>query len=291
MKYIFGINITENKNNTTIDGQIFQSNCVNPTLMEAYQTCDTIQENNRINTSLPGWLQLVEYISMSAGCFLLAEMISVYKSINVFRMYSDRPIIFSIITVLLITALILYLIGDRKKKEYEDTDEYKNNVNYTYNVAERAKDTFAVPEDAKIIEVLMFYYKVQNGKMKVVEKKNALAPGIISYDNFEVYSYVKAGNLYFTDLYEEWEIPLYCFTGIKKVNKKIRVTSWKKEVPCNKGKYKKYKMVENQVGVFFKPYYAFSITWNEEQYELLIPPYELEELSALVNLHYNEMYI
>lgn len=40
--------------------------------------------------------------------------------------------------------------------------------------------------------------------------------------------------------------------------------------------------------VYFKPYYVFGITWQGEEYELAIPPYERRDMENLTGMRYND---
>lgn len=63
MKYIFGINITENKNNTKFDGEIFHSNSTTPVLREAFEKCDNLNKNYLKQISLPLWMRVIKFLS------------------------------------------------------------------------------------------------------------------------------------------------------------------------------------------------------------------------------------
>lgn len=284
MKYVFGINLTEDKNNKIIDGQVFHSSSISPELLEEINKCGDISAKHEKKISLPIWMAIVQLLSLVIGSMILISIINGFKNHTLREIYNNAPSLFYISIVSFTIYFILYLI-ERNKKKYLSSDEYNYDKIYTRNVFNYTKNALDIPDDAKVIEVLLFYYKVKNGKMRVVEKTNHVDKGFVSYQNFQVYAYVKKETLYMRDLYDEWAIPLYCITGIKKINKKISVPRWNKEIPYNKGIYKKYKMIINGLGyIFFKPYYAVSIAWNGENYELLIPPYELDILSALIGI-------
>lgn len=53
----------------------------------------------------------------------------------------------------------------------------------------------------------------------------------------------------------------------------------------NSPTYKPYKVRANQYGMLFvKPYYGMQFKGAEGEYEILIPPYELETMRSLVEL-------
>lgn len=138
-----------------------------------------------------------------------------------------------------------------------------------------------IPEDAEVMEILLIYYKIK--KNKGIDVLN-----VFYIKNCNVYVNVKDGALHMADIYNEWSIPLDSITGIKKINEKIFIPEWLKKIPYNKGVYKKYKITMNGLGLlFFKPYYALCIKWQDENYELFIPPYEVDMLSSLIGVNYD----
>ncbi len=61
MKYIFGINITEDKNNKIVDGQIFYSNSITPELLENLNKCHDIGQKHEEKILLPVWMEIVSF--------------------------------------------------------------------------------------------------------------------------------------------------------------------------------------------------------------------------------------
>lgn len=284
MKYVFGINITENKNNNLIDGEIFQSNSIPPELMEAFYKCDDLVKNYEKHTSLPVWMHIMKYLSFSITCLILYGIMQDLSDLSFREVYANPPGFFFVAAAFFTVWLVLYLV--EKKKKYQHRDEYNRDKNYIQNVQTHAKDLLQIPDDAVKMEILSFYYKIKKEKMEVITASNLIC---ITHNNVPVYVYVKDVTLHITDLYHEWSIPLYSITGIKKINGRIFISQWNKEIPYNKGEYKKYKIARaNGLGyLYFKPYYALCITWRDENYELFIPPYELDALSSLVGVNYD----
>lgn len=284
MKYIFGVNIGDHKDNNIIDGQIFLNRSLPYSYCQAIDHCEYMKCNAKIKTSLPVFLEVLKYISFALACFILCPIIETAAEIGIIQAYDNEPLLFYIVAVMILISFILYMV-EKSKKKYYTTEEYSQSESYINQVQEKILDFFQIPQDAPLLEVLVFDYKMVNDKLIVKERSNPVGLGSIKYLNLEVYCYVKGGSLILTDLIEEWCIPLYCFTGIRKINKKIYVPQWLKEEPYDKGEYKKYKLIPNQLGyIFFKPYFSIELSYQGEPYELLIPPYELEQFSNLVCL-------
>ena len=64
---------------------------------------------------------------------------------------------------------------------------------------------------------------------------------------------------------------------------------WNKDVAYNKDKYKDYKITMNQYNIyFFKPYYLIKINDGVEDFEIIVPPYEIEHFNEILNLEIKE---
>ncbi len=61
--------------------------------------------------------------------------------------------------------------------------------------------------------------------------------------------------------------------------------TWNKEESIKSERYKPYKMTENNLGfVIIKNYYALKLHTNFGEYEILIPPYEIETFTAMLRI-------
>ncbi|GLB32549.1 hypothetical protein LAD12857_44720 [Lacrimispora amygdalina] len=279
MKYIFGINITDDKNNTRLDGEIFISNSSVPVLGEAFEKCDSLYKNYLKQTSLPFWLRVIKLLSFLTTLLMLECLFLDSSDGSLKKKYADAPELFFISAIFFTVWLILFLVEKSRKSQYSDKYDYDRN--YVQNIQNYAKELLHIPEDAEIMEVILIYYK--NKKRKGIDVSD-----FHYIKNSNVYVNVKDAVLHMADLGNEWSIPLASITGITKINKLIFVPEWLKEIPYNKGIYKKYKIRKNGMGLlFFKPYYALCITWQDENYELFIPPYELDKLSTLIGVTYD----
>jgi len=283
MKNVFGINTTDDKDNVTTDGQVFISNSIPPEMSDALDKCIDITESIEGKAALPLWMRIIMHISGYGSIILAAGIVNGLADVTFKQAYANAPYLFYCTIILFFVWLALFMTGRSKRKNIENSDEFEQTENYVKRVVSSSREMLNIPVDAKDIDILTFYYKVKNGKMKVVNK------GIVTYMNFVCKVYVKENSLHMADLKEELAIPLDSITGFKKINKKTSVPEWNKETPPNKGEYKKYKIVINNAGlIYFKPYYALCIEWNGESYELFIPPYELDTISSLIGLEYSE---
>lgn len=255
MKYIFGIDITNDKNNKKTDGQVFHRNSSGLELKEEFEKYNSVIKNcYRQRTVLPLWMDTIKWISMASASFLSCCMIGASADSTLKTVYTNAPSIFYIVAALFTVSAALFLL-EQQKKRYQTKDVYDCDKDYIRNVDICAKAVLHIPENAVIMEVFLFYYKVWHGRPKIV--KTAQFP----CRNYPVYAYVRNESLCLADFFDEWSIPFYCITGIKKRRKKAPIFLHKKQ---------------NLDGG------ALCIRWGEETYELLIPQYDMDKVSSLL---------
>ena len=113
--------------------------------------------------------------------------------------------------------------------------------------------------------------------------------GLFTHLNSEVYFFVENDKACFADYSAVIEIPLESFKSADKIDKRIIIPTWHKEVPYNNEKYKEYKIKRNGYDMFYvKPYYSIKLLIDNEDYEMLIPNYDLKEFLKVVPLNVNE---
>ncbi len=285
MKYVFGINMTENDDNHLIDGEIFCSKSLTTELKEEYKECENLSKNYAKHTSLPFGMNILKHLSFLGACFSFYFLMYDISGLTFKEVYQNPPAFFFLAVAFLVVWLILHIVKGIKRHAHKV--EYERGESYIKNVTEHAKEFMQIPDDAVKMEILAFRYKIENNKMKVMTPSKFVC---ISHNNVPVYMHVLDFTLHITDLYQEWCIPLYAITGIKKIEETILFAAWKKEIPYDKGAFKKYKItMANGLGYFYmRPYYALCIARNDETYELFLPPYELDAICSLVGIHYHE---
>jgi len=278
MKYVFGVNITDDKDNLTVDGQVFVGKTLPTEMSESIEKCLENSESLQNKAELPIWIRIIKLLTGFLSCFLVVGVANGLMDVPIRQAYENAPYLFYLIAISAFIWIVLHFLSKSKIKNVENSDEFIRNVNYAKEVLSNAWEVFDIPTDAKEVDILTFFYKFKKGKMKTVNVK-----GYQTYVNFVSKVYVKEGALYIVDIEQEWVIPLDCIKGIKKINKRINVPDWNKEIPYNKGEYKKYNITSNNIGfILFKPYYALSIESQKEEYELFIPPYEKDVICSLI---------
>lgn len=140
---------------------------------------------------------------------------------------------------------------------------------------------FKVTRDSYFVTVLMKYYSTPKGSVRINGN------GYISY---YFTAYVEGGCFNLSDSYQKLSFPLSSLTGIKKVDRRLRYGYWNDLTRCidlgrespRKHKPGNYSVSVGYRGTTIKPYYVLGIDHLCCQYELLIPPYELNTFMELL---------
>ena len=134
-------------------------------------------------------------------------------------------------------------------------------------------DSLGVPEDAPFVDVYAF---VTKNKIQDSARRSAL------YQNVAKKVFREGEALCFADTSDVVKIPLARITGVVRTEKRILVNCWNKEDRPNKGRYKQYKIKSDQYGSYYvKPYYVLQIAAELEQFEIIIPCYDIETVLPL----------
>lgn len=284
MKPFLAIDLTTNKKNEQSNGQEFivakPSLTSRKSLEQSMENSEQTIEKSKL--SLP--IRIGHWI---CGAVALFVAIGTFKAlggedgVTLIEAYQNAPWIFWVGGACLLIWGILKLIGNHKQNKVLETDE---SAKVFDNLDKTCNDILAelgVPSDSKEIDILSFFYKEKNGKIKVCEKPMQMAP----YFNPIFHIFKDSENLYFANLEQKYAIPLSSLKDIKSVKKTIRVMEWNKEEMYNEGIYKKYKMNEDNYGcIFCKPYHILKFEHNNELWGIYIPCYELPVIEEITGL-------
>lgn len=281
MKPFFCIDVTENKENETINGLEFI------TQTSSKESLDDLNEKQDVANDLirksqyPLPVRIIKSVCGFAALILGFAICASSIKIGIATAYKNAPFLSWIVGVCFIVWLILFILSIKKSKKVLDTDEAKNVADEINEKIEDMYDELNIPTDADNVDILIFQYVNKNGE--VVLKGNALSMNL--YLNTDMKVFVSNDCLCLADLESVYSIPLNELKRITTIPKKIMMPFWNKEEPFNKGRYKEYNIKKNQYESFFvKPYYILEIEHNDETWGIYFPPYELPIIEKLTNL-------
>lgn len=279
MKVFFGFDVTENKNNDRMDGDVFVTCRVSAEQEQQIEKQNDDIQQLQQKAELHPLLRIVRTVT---GAVALVGGISAVRGISevgLVQAMRNAPILLLTIFACIVIWGILFLMTRWKgKKVYAE----ESSVEIFEDHRETVEDSYqalGVPAEAPEMDVIMFFYRRKGEEIKVKSR------GITEYINFALRVFVEDGALCFADVGQRWEIPLEEITGIREIKKAIFIPGWNKETPYNKGEYKQYKINANNLGQLrIKPYYALCIRHGGKDYELHFPPYELPVVEKLTGV-------
>lgn len=289
MKPFLSIDLTTNRKNEQANGQEFIIAKPSLTSRKSLEQSMESSEQTIEKSKLPLPLRIGYWICSFVGIIIGYALLKIFireDDITLAEIYHNAPWIFWVGGACLLGWGILKLIGSRKQKKVLETDE---SAKVFDNLDKTCNDILAelgVPSGAKQIDVLSFFYKVKDGKIKVCEKPMQMAP----YLNPVFHIFKDSENLYLANLEQKYAIPLSSLKSIKSVKKTIRIIEWNKDEMYNEGIYKKYKMnIDNYGCIFCKPYHILEFEHNNELWGIYIPCYELPVIEKLTGLKAEEI--
>lgn len=285
MKPIFGIDITENKKNTVINGNEFIIATTSAENAAELENAGNEVEELLEKAKIPLWARIIHGACGFVGALLFFSILRGTADVGIETGYRNAPYLFWICGITLVVWGIFSLWSRRRQNKTMKTDDANETLSDLTENQNNAYEELGVPQDAVNMDILLFHYKMKNGEP--VAKAKGLAPS--EYINLEVKAYVKDGQLCLADTESVYAFPLEEMTGIRTVRKRISVPSWNKSELPTKGIYKPYKLTVANTGyIFFRPYYILEFNHYGTPCGIYFPSYELPTVERLTGLHAGE---
>lgn len=284
MKPFLGINLTADKKNQTCNGAEFLVQQPSLALSQAHEGSSKKAENKIAQAELPLLFRIIR-----DGCGLLAIMgfcgiIRGLGNVSLPEAYQNAAWIFWAEGVCLLIWALVKFWGSRKQRTVLETDESNLTFSALESTGKAIFSELSVPEYAREVDLLSFFYKEKGDTIKVCEKGMQITPYINPI--FKIFS--DSENLYLANLEGKYAFPLNCLKSIRTVKKHIRIPFWNKEESFDKGVYKQYRLTsDNYECIHCKRYHILELDHAGKLWGIYIPCYELsvfEELTGLTAL-------
>ncbi len=272
MKPFLGVDLTTDKKNGQVNGIEFLVQTPSTALSNTLEVSSEKAEKTVNKAKLPLLFRIIQFVCGIAALLIAGGTLN--ADVSLAEGYSNAPWLFWAAGICAVTWLILWIWSKSKAKTVLETDESAQTFSHLESVASAIYKELAVPDDAKDVDILFFFYKVKNGEIKLVEKTIAT-----QYFNPEFKIFTDEENLYLANLEGKYAFPLSSIKKLHTVKKHIRIAGWNKEEKHNKGIYKQYKLTTDNYGcIHCKQYYILEINHQGESHGIYIPCYELPVL-------------
>ncbi len=283
MKPLLGIDLTSDKRNEQLNGSEFitakPSEAMTRALEKALNGADEVYEKSR----LPLALRIIKWICGVVGCIIIGGFVEalVSEDVPVKDVTINRSGFLFFGVACLVAWGLLEILSRKKEKAVMETDESTNTFSRLESVSDTVFNELAVPADAKDVDILSFFYKVKDGKVKVYEK----GLQTVQYYNFNYKIFADSENFYMANLEEKYAFPLSSLRTIRTVKKHIILYSWNKEEKYNKGIYKQYKLQMGDGGeIHCNKFHIMEFEHNGEIWGVYFPDYELPAFEEITGL-------
>lgn len=273
MKPFLGIDVTLNKKNEQMNGNEFLVQKTSSVLSESLEASTEKAEHTIQKAKLPLPFRIAQFICGIAALLLAGGIVK--ADVSLAEGYHNAPWLYWTAGICAVLWLILWLCGRHKAKSTLTTEENTQTFSRLEGVVNAVYTELAVPDDAKDMDILSFFYKIKDGEIKVHEK----AMQLFQYFNPKFKIFSDEENLYLANLEGKYAFPLSSIVKLHTVEKHIRIAGWNKEEPCDKGIYKQYKLTTDNYGcIHCKKYYILEIAHQGESIGIYVPGYELPTL-------------
>lgn len=279
MKPFLGIDLTNDRKNEEMNGTEFLVMKPSDGLLHSLYTAMEEAEDTVEESQLPWPLRILKSAS---GLIALLVAVGIMRSaVSLAEGYRNAPFLYWIAGICGIVWVLLFILEKRKSSQVLESDESVNTFSHCDGVVKAIFTELSVPDDAKEVDILSFYYKEQDGTIRVKEK----AMQLCQFMNPIFHAFADKETLYLANAEGKYAFPLSSITAIRTVKKHIRIMEWNKEEGFNEGIYKPYHLKSDNYGcIHCKCYHIIELTHHGEPYGIYIPNYELPVFEALTGL-------
>ena len=283
MKPFLGIDVTENKDSTVINGEEF--------LVIRAESAETPESRaskkkdpEKYTDPLPvGW-RAVRIIS---GAFTIAFLVLVVRwymagTNKIYYTYAQYPWIFWLGGAAVAIWLALNIAGGFIESKKATDKALEKQEEAMPNEEEIETISLDLPKDAQDVDLLAFNYVIEDGEIKPVMADDE---SVSEYFNCSMKLYADEKSIYLASLDEKYAIDLSSLVAIRTVDGEIAIPDWNKDTPPTKGEYKQYGItIDNLNRVIVRSYHILELDRDGEKWGIYFPAYELPAFEKITGL-------
>ena len=285
MKPLFGIDVTENPENETPNGETLVVRTLPQAVRATLEKSTKEYERTIEKSRMPRWFRMLRNMCGYFALIVLVAVVSNLSGLGLAKMMEQSPfLIISAVFALVGWAVMLCLSLKRSRLIEREAEEagVSNALQQSIEAAYHAMD---VPKNAVSADVLSFSYRIRNGEIKPCASALQTTP----FCNLDLKVYLQNGMLCLADVESVTAVSLSSLVGIHTVQKRISIPVWSKEISHKEGIYQQYHLRTNGLrDVSFKPYHVLEFTHEGESFGIWFPCYELPTFEKLTGLSAEE---
>lgn len=217
---------------------------------------------------------LLRTLLLTMGVFFLTSGILNANSagkLSFLGVFQTSPILMAVAVVSLVLAVVMMVVERKRMKKAGQSEALAEWKTRSKEAEAEAFDALKVPQDAILIDLLTATYALKNG-----------VPRNLTYTAFDFRAWIENGCLCLADVENVVALPLDQIRGISELPGKTNFYFWNKKESPDSEPYRQYQIRKTYFGAYsIKGVRAAHIRSEFGEYELLVPPYELETFLQL----------
>lgn len=281
MKPLFGIDLTNDRQNTLNNCEAFLVESVSSEYKEALNK--TAAEVNAIRKkgSLPPVLYGLMIFCMAISIGFVTGILKSLRgdsAASVPEKLASNAGLLAVGAVFWATFIGLLIYSRiRAKKAKEALRELGADHRMEQNKA-AIHNALGVPESAPAVDLLLFTYCVKNGDVRATVRKN----GGPIYRNEEYRVYVEGGKLYMVGTEGKYAVDRASLRNIRMVKEFVNLPTWNKSTPYYHSIYEQFGIQKSPYGYEIKYHYALEFEQDGELWGIYFPNYELPTIQQIL---------
>lgn len=282
MKPVFAVDITDNKNNDEINGAEFITQTAAQIDAERLQKSSERAQEHIDRAKLPLWARIVEYVCLGLGVVVFSGISEALgDDVTLAEAYQNAAWLFYLCGGFFVTFAALAIWSVVRKRRVLNTDEAQTALAAFERESNLIYVQMGVPDDAVCVDVLTFCYKVRDGEVR----PKSVGLDSTPYTNTQMRLFVKDGSLSLASASAIYSFSLSEICEIRRVDKRISLSQWNKELPCTDKSFKEWRIFEDSNSdISVKPYYILAVKHNGEEWGIYFPCYEIYAFENACNI-------
>ena len=276
MKNLFGIK----EGSENIDGIVYLDREVSKELSEKVENTQNNHLEMTNKTTVKGWVTLLQYILIGFGAIVIISFSNSCVEVGRDVAWKNGKYLVIAGCIALAVGLGILLYSRHKTKTGVTEEEVATFEQEADALVNECKEELRIPGDAIETDVLVSYYKDEPEKLK-----KSLG---IQFMNLRTLVFNEDDSLCIADIQTVLKIPHSEIKRIVLKDKKTTFAGWNKPEPPKKNRYNGCKVLVQNGVIFTTKAYEIIIDGVFGEYCIIVPEYEKDVISNLLNMEIEE---
>ena len=210
-KPFFGIDITEDKKKASFNSDEHITKSAGESTAKRFEEKSEELDGKIAQYNLPTYLKIVKCLGLMCAAMIVSVLLEEDMTLGI--AYKNAPVLITVLWIVSVAGAFLFLYEIKKRRNMASDPSVTEAVNEAKRATTEIFDELGVPTYAHETDILLFRYKVKDGKVKPVASGMMPTP----YVNAWAKVFSENGYLSIANVEGRYDIPLEEITGISKV--------------------------------------------------------------------------